>query len=138
MYLPISFTTWVSIPAVFAQAMTVASPVNDGYSISGFSIQYLNLPYGNPLELNNGTLQAPANSAGTFLDGPWNMEVGGILTTGAARGASWPYANQSTDNHGEGNPFCGVNSFDAAVLTMNVTLATNYSGLTSTLVYASK
>lgn len=138
MFFPFLFSIWVSIPAALAQAITVASPVNDGYSISDFSIQYLYLPYGNPLELNNGTLQAPANSSGIFLNGPWNMEGGGVLTTGAVIDASWPYTNQSTDNHGEGNPYCGENSFDAAVLTMNVTLATNYSGLTSTLVYASK
>lgn len=144
MYSKILFTIWVSIPAILAQAMTIAQTGADddpGYSDAAVAIQFLYLPSGNPLELDNATLQAPADSSGTFFQGPWGMQAGAILTTGAVSGASYTSgasSNQSTDNQGGGNSFCGTNSYDAAVLTMNVTLAANYTGITSTLVYASK
>lgn len=146
MYSQILFALWASIPVTLAQAITIAQTGLDddpGNFDAAFAMQFLYLPpgSGNPLEVNNATLQAPANSSGVFSQGPWGMQSGAILTTGAVSGASYipgASSNQCTDNQGRGNPFCGVNSYDAAVLTMNVTLAANYSGITSTLVYASK
>lgn len=129
---------WAFIPAVCSQAITVAQANSDGNFIGSYAIQALFLVSENPLDPGNSSFQGPANSSGTFLNGPWGMDTGAILTTGLASGASFTSANQSTNNSAPGSAFCGANSFDAAVLNMNVTLSANYSGITSTLVYASK
>lgn len=138
MYSVFVLTLWACVPVVCAQAITVAEADNDGNFLSSFAIQALFLPLDNPLDLNNATLLAPAGSSGTFLNGPWGMDTGAILTTGSVTGASYPSSDQSSNNNASGSIFCGANSFDAAVLTMDVKIAANYSGITSTLVYASK
>lgn len=129
---------WTLATGTLAQAITVVQANTDGISLGSSAIEALFQASGNPLDLSDARFQGAANSSGSFLNGPWGMESGSILTTGLVSGASFPSANQSVNNQAAGSVFCGSDSFNAADLTMNVTLSEGYSGITSTLVYASK
>lgn len=81
--------------------------------------------------------------SGIFLYGPWNMTAGAVLTTGLGNDTAYEPANRSTDLGQPGSAYCSANGdaagfYDASFYTMEVVLEDGFSGLSSTIVYASK
>ncbi|UZP39405.1 hypothetical protein NXS19_007221 [Fusarium pseudograminearum] len=88
------------------------------------------------LTLVNWELRAPADSLGTFTDGPFGIGNGGILTTGQASGAM-PGGDGNVDNGGDGaDVFCGLGSTNAAVVYAGVTPGAGYNGIRIEFVFA--
>lgn len=125
-----------------AGAITVVSPSNDGTILAGFALASIYNISDAPLSIVDAKFQGGTSSSGIFSNGPWNMLDGTLLTTGMAVSAASgvaPAGNQSTNNNATGSPYCSSdNSYDAAILTMDVNLVAGYTGVSSTLVYASK
>lgn len=125
------------IPAIWAVAPTLVSVENGPY-MATWATRYTTDPQ-LTYTSGTGTFVGPANSSGTFYQGPWGMEMGALLTTGALDSASdaATAGDQSTDNLAAGSSACG-DSFDAAALTIPLVLEEGYSGISTTMVYASR
>ncbi|KAF5239996.1 hypothetical protein FAUST_4580 [Fusarium austroamericanum] len=88
------------------------------------------------LTLVNWELRAPADSLGTFTDGPFGIGNGGILTTGQASGAM-PGGDGNVDNGGDGlADFCGANSRNAAIVYAGVIPGAGYNGIRIEFIFA--
>lgn len=80
-----------------------------------------------------------AESAATFGDGPFGIGDGGMLTTGFAIGAlEWLGWNDIVDDAGSSPVYCGPNSFDAAVLSVDITVEPGYHGVEMQFILASE
>lgn len=100
------------------------------------------------LVLNAQTFAGADGSSGTFTNGPFNIGNGVILTTGKASDApltdntrqdgpntQWTTAGSSLCSAVVGN---SVSTYDAAVLSMNLTVPTGYNGINVYFVFASE
>lgn len=77
-------------------------------------------------------------SSGTFSDGPFGIGSGGILTSGAAVGAL-PGGDHYVNNGAPGsNTYCGSNTFNAAILTVDLFVNPTYSGIEFEYILASE
>ena len=89
-----------------------------------------------------------SNCAGTFVDGPFNIGSGTILTTGKATDAelvngqvrTHPNSDEGTGGSTLCNSIVGnkLTTYDAAVLTIDVTVPVGYAGVTAYFIFASE
>lgn len=126
-----------------AQAATFVSPTHDGVYLADYALAPSHSTSNIALSLINATFQGATDAAGSFTSGPWGMAGGALLTTGLAMDAgreTSAIGTQSNDNKADGSRYCSseCESFDVATLSMEVRLAPGYSGISSTLIYATK
>ncbi|KAL6352040.1 hypothetical protein LRP88_14853 [Fusarium phalaenopsidis] len=77
-------------------------------------------------------------SSGTFTDGPFGIGSGAILTSGAAVGAL-PGGDHYVNNGAPGSDtYCGTNTFNAAILTVDVLVQPGYAGIDFEYILASE
>ncbi|KAF4472756.1 hypothetical protein FALBO_341 [Fusarium albosuccineum] len=79
-----------------------------------------------------------AQSSGTFTDGPFGIGNAGMLTSGAAVGAL-PGGNHYVNNGAPGSDtYCGPNTFNAAILTVDFFINPTYNGIDVEFIMASE
>ncbi|KAJ4202411.1 hypothetical protein FSOLCH5_008625 [Fusarium solani] len=80
------------------------------------------------------------NAVGTFTNGPLGLTSGGILTTGGSIDASaWqPYSLNIDNDAGASQTYCGADSQDAAVLTVDIEVQQGFNGVEVEFVLASE
>ncbi|KAI8651528.1 hypothetical protein NCS55_01397900 [Fusarium keratoplasticum] len=79
-----------------------------------------------------------ASSSGTFIDGPFGIGSGAILTSGSAVGAL-PNGDHYVNNGQPGSDtYCNVNTFNAAILTVDVVVGVGYNGIDFEYIMASE
>ncbi|KAI8711820.1 hypothetical protein NCS52_01446300 [Fusarium sp. LHS14.1] len=79
-----------------------------------------------------------AASSGTFVDGPFGIGTGAILTTGTAVGAL-PNGDHYVNNGQPGSStYCGPNTFNAAILSVDVIVDVGYNGIDFEYIMASE
>ncbi|KAL6918197.1 hypothetical protein FSST1_009692 [Fusarium sambucinum] len=77
-------------------------------------------------------------SSGTFVDGPFGIGSGAILTSGSAIGAL-PGGDHYVNNGAPGSDtYCGSNTFNAALLTVDIFLDPTYNGIRVEIILASE
>lgn len=91
--------------------------------------------------LVTGSFAGGTTSSGTFVNGPLGLNNGTILTTGLAPSAIPGSTKLSTINNVAGSSLCtstlgAANTFDAAVLTLSVTLPVEFQGITADFIFA--
>lgn len=93
------------------------------------------------LLLTGSSFAGGTSSSGTFVNGPLNLDNGTILTTGLAQSAIPGSTVLSTINNVPGSALCtstlgSASTFDAAVLTLSVTLPVGFQGITANFIFA--
>lgn len=84
------------------------------------------------------TFSGASIAVGTFADGPFGIGSGAILTTGAAEGAL-PGGDHYVDNGAPGSSmYCSANSFNAAILTVDILVEPGYAGILVEFIFASE
>ncbi|KAJ4193032.1 hypothetical protein NW767_010563 [Fusarium falciforme] len=80
------------------------------------------------------------NAVGTFTNGPLGLASGGILTTGGSIDASanQPYSVNIDNDAGASQIYCGADSQDAAVLTVDIEVQQGFNGVEVEFVLASE
>lgn len=80
------------------------------------------------------------NAVGTFTNGPLGLASGGILTTGGSIDASGyqPYSLSIDNDAGASQAYCGADSQDAAVLTVDIEVQQGFNGVEVEFVLASE
>lgn len=79
-----------------------------------------------------------AASSGTFVDGPFGIGSGAILTTGTAVGAL-PNGDHYVNNGQPGSStYCGPSTFNAAILSVDVIVDVGYNGIDFEYIMASE
>lgn len=79
-----------------------------------------------------------AVSSGTFIAGLGGIGNGAILTTGTAVGAL-PNGDHYVNNGAAGSvAYCGPNTFNAAILTVDIAIDLGYSGVQVEFILASE
>ncbi|KAF4989014.1 hypothetical protein FDECE_14837 [Fusarium decemcellulare] len=79
-----------------------------------------------------------AQSSGTFTEGPFGIGNAGMLTSGAAVGAL-PGGNHYVNNGAPGSDrYCGPNTFNAAILTVDFFINPTYNGIDVEFIMASE
>ncbi len=122
--------------AIFPQYSIAISitPTDDADAIAS---QVFNGP---GVSVISAALQASTRSpaAGTFIEGPFGIGSGGILTTGYAANAALG-GNTNIFNGAEGSTeYCGANTQDGTVLTVQFSVSTGYVGVEVQLILASE
>ncbi|KAM0414729.1 hypothetical protein ACHAPT_013420 [Fusarium lateritium] len=81
-----------------------------------------------------------ANAVGTFTNGPLGVATGGILTTGGSKDAAayQSYSLEIENGAGASQSYCGQDSLDAAVLTVNIEVQQGFNGVEVEFVLASE
>ncbi|KAM5346033.1 hypothetical protein ACJ41O_009038 [Fusarium nematophilum] len=79
-------------------------------------------------------------ASGTFNFGPFGIGSGGILTTGKADWATTsPIADLNVQNgRGPSLAYCGSDSYDAAVLSVDIEVASGFNGVRAEFIFASQ
>ncbi|CAG7559450.1 unnamed protein product [Fusarium equiseti] len=94
--------------------------------------------FGNGITILSASFSGAAVSSGTFVDGPFGIGSGGILTSGAAVGAL-PNGDLYVNNGAPGSStYCGANTFNAAILTVDLLVQVGFSGLRVEAILASE
>ena len=77
-------------------------------------------------------------ASGTFVDGPFGIGSGVILTTGTAVG-SLANGNHYVDNGQPGSStYCGSSTYNAALLSVDILVDIGYSGVLVEFIFASE
>ncbi|KAH7006878.1 hypothetical protein EDB80DRAFT_511504, partial [Ilyonectria destructans] len=77
-------------------------------------------------------------SSGTFTDGPFGIGSGGMLTSGAAIGALTNGDHYVNNNAPGSDTYCGVNTYNAAILTVDLFLNPTFDGINFEYIMASE
>jgi hypothetical protein len=94
--------------------------------------------FGNGLTILQAQFSGASVSSGTFAEGPFGIGSGGILTTGAAIGAL-PAGDHYVNNGAPGSAtYCNANTFNAAILTVDLLLDPTYNGFNIEYIMASE
>jgi hypothetical protein len=94
--------------------------------------------FGNGITILSASFSGASVSSGTFVDGPFGIGSGGILTSGAAVGAL-PNGDHYVNNGAPGSStYCGENTFNAAILTVDLLVQVGFSGLRVEAILASE
>lgn len=97
-----------------------------------------NAIFGNGLTILHAQFSGASVSSGTFTDGPFGIGSGGMLTSGAAIGAL-PNGDHYVNNNAPGSDtYCGVNTFNAAILTVDLFLDPTFGGINFEYIMASE
>ncbi|KAH0548130.1 hypothetical protein GP486_008141, partial [Trichoglossum hirsutum] len=121
-----------SIVLTGASALTVTP--------SGDANKLANAILGPGLTLISASFQGAASGSGTYTDGPLGIRDSAILTTGDALHPNPPSSEGTTQNlpgFARCDALSGGTSFDAAVLTLEVSLQEGFPGFFSQFVFAS-
>ncbi|KAH6889271.1 hypothetical protein B0T10DRAFT_561742 [Thelonectria olida] len=87
---------------------------------------------------NSAQFSGASVSSGTFTDGPFGIGSGGILTSGAAVGAL-PNGDHYVNNGAPGSDtYCNVNTFNAAILTVDLFVSPPHRGINVQYIVASE
>lgn len=79
-----------------------------------------------------------AASSGSYIDGPFGISTGAILTTGTAVGAL-PNGDHYVNNGQPGSStYCGPSTFNAAILSVDILVGVGYNGLNFEYIMASE
>ncbi|RMJ13887.1 hypothetical protein CDV36_006446 [Fusarium kuroshium] len=80
------------------------------------------------------------NAVGTFTNGPLGVASGGILTTGGSKDAAeyQAYSLNIENGAGSSQSYCGENSLDAAVLSVDIEVQQGFNGVEVEFVLASE
>ncbi|RTE80282.1 hypothetical protein BHE90_005210 [Fusarium euwallaceae] len=80
------------------------------------------------------------NAVGTFTNGPLGVASGGILTTGGSKDAAeyQAYSLNIENGAGASQSYCGENSLDAAVLSVDIEIQQGFNGVEVEFVLASE
>jgi hypothetical protein len=118
----------VLLPASHAFSITTT---NDAASLAGAL-------FGQGITVLQASFSGAAVSSGVFADGPFGIRDGVILTSGAAVGAL-PNGDHYVNNGAPGSSdYCGPNTFNAAILTVDIFLDPTYSGVRVEIILASE
>ncbi|KAI9766916.1 MAG: hypothetical protein M1840_006213 [Geoglossum simile] len=126
------------LAAVAAVAITGASAVN--ITPTGDATTLANTLLGPGITLVSASFQGDAGGSGTYTDGPLGIKNSIILTSGNALHPYEPSTEGTAldlPGFGRCDELSGGTSFDAAVLTLHVTLDAGYPGFYSQFVFAS-
>ncbi|KAF4456468.1 hypothetical protein F53441_1418 [Fusarium austroafricanum] len=94
--------------------------------------------FGQGITILQASFSGAAVSSGTFTEGPFGIGSGAILTSGAAVGAL-PNGDHYVNNGAPGSStYCGPNTFNAALLTVDILLDPAYSGVRVEIILASE
>lgn len=77
-------------------------------------------------------------SAGIFTSDPFGIGSGGILTTGYSRNADENTHNQNVDTQMDGSEYCGPDTTNAAVLSVELVVEPEYNGLSMEFILATR
>ncbi|EEU34599.1 uncharacterized protein NECHADRAFT_104883 [Fusarium vanettenii 77-13-4] len=80
------------------------------------------------------------NAVGTFTNGPLGVASGGILTTGGSKDAAayQAYSVNIENGAGASQTYCGGDSLDAAVLSVDIEVQQGFNGVEVEFVFASE
>ncbi|KAG8671082.1 hypothetical protein FPOAC2_04402 [Fusarium poae] len=94
--------------------------------------------FGPGIEILGATFSGASQSSGTFVDGPFGIGSGAILTSGLATGAL-PGGNKNVNNEAPGSvTYCGSGSSNAAVLRVEFFVYPAYNGIRIEFIFASQ
>ncbi|CAM1511862.1 Fc.00g093750.m01.CDS01 [Cosmosporella sp. VM-42] len=97
-----------------------------------------NAIFGQGITILQAQFSGASVSSGTFDGGPFSIRTGAILTSGAASGAL-PNGDHYVNNGAPGSDtYCNVNTFNAAILTVDFLLDPAYSGVEVQFILASE
>ncbi|KAG7413798.1 hypothetical protein Forpe1208_v008342 [Fusarium oxysporum f. sp. rapae] len=103
---------------------------NDGNVLANAAIS------GPGVTVVSGSFSGSSMAAGTFSNGPFGIGSGIILTSGSAAGAL-PGGDGYVANGAAGsNTYCGANTFDGAILTMDIDVDAGFNGFLVQLILA--
>ncbi|RSL74269.1 hypothetical protein CEP53_000355 [Fusarium sp. AF-6] len=111
-----------------------------GFSVtqSGDATTLANAIFGTGITILQASFSGAAISSGTFTDGPFGIGTGAILTSGAAVGAL-PGGDHYVNNGAAGSDtWCGSNTFNAAILTVDILVQPGFSGVEFEYIVASE
>ncbi|KAH7209938.1 hypothetical protein DER44DRAFT_864616 [Fusarium oxysporum] len=92
---------------------------------------------GTGVVITSASYQGATDASGTFTNGPFGIGSGGIFTSGSASGAA-PGGNTQVANGAAGSAtYCGSNTFDGSLLTVDLVISPGYNGLLIQLILAS-
>lgn len=126
-------------PSLFAIWALLLSPgsginivtTNDGTVLANAVIS------GPGVTVVSGSFTGSSVAAGTFTNGPFGIGSGIILTSGSAAGALPGGDTQVANGVGGSNDYCGSNSYDGAILMVNLNIDTGFNGILVQLIIAS-
>ncbi|KAG5657796.1 hypothetical protein KAF25_007829 [Fusarium avenaceum] len=122
------FASAVLLPA--SQAFSIVT-TNDANTLAAAI-------FGQGTTVLGATFSGASVSSGTFADGPFGIGSGAILTSGAATGAL-PNGDHYVNNGAPGSDdFCGPNTFNAAILTVDFLVDAALDGVRVELIVASE
>ncbi|RSL98684.1 hypothetical protein CDV31_012469, partial [Fusarium ambrosium] len=111
-----------------------------GFSVtqSSDATTLANAIFGTGITILQASFSGAAISSGTFTDGPFGIGTGAILTSGAAVGAL-PGGDHYVNNGAAGSDtWCGPNTFNAAILTVDILVQPGFSGVEFEYIVASE
>jgi hypothetical protein len=126
------------LAAVTAAVLTGASALS--VTPTGDATTLANAILGPGLTLISATFQGASTGSGTYTSGPLGIRDSAILTSGDAlhpNAPSTPGTTQDLPGFGRCDTLSGGDSFDAAVLTLEVSLAEGFPGFFSQFIFAS-
>ncbi|KAM0366275.1 hypothetical protein ACHAO7_011461 [Fusarium culmorum] len=121
-------------------ALSVLLPVSDAFSVTttNDANSLANAILGQGITLLQASFSGAAISSGSFSEGPFGIGSGAILTSGSAIGAL-PNGDHYVNNGAPGSDtYCGPNTFNAALLTVDFFLDPTYSGIRVEFIFASE
>ncbi|KAK2669236.1 hypothetical protein RAB80_014762 [Fusarium oxysporum f. sp. vasinfectum] len=86
------------------------------------------------ISITNATFE----NAGIFTSDPFGIGSGGILTTGYSRDADENTYNQNVDAQMDGSEYCGPDTTNAAVLSVELVVEPEYNGLSMEFILATR
>ena len=117
-------------------ALAIFLPLGVGFTIvtnsDGNTLGNAMMP-GSGITLTSGSYTGASVAAGTFSDGPFGISTGTILTSGRADGATVAGSDNDNGQPGYMNP----NSFDAAVLSLDIIISPPFTGFELEFAFAS-
>ncbi|QPC69492.1 hypothetical protein HYE68_000244 [Fusarium pseudograminearum] len=121
-------------------ALSVLLPVSSAFSVTATNDanSLASAILGQGITLLQASFSGASISSGSFSDGPFGIGSGAILTSGSAIGAL-PNGDHYVNNGAPGSDtYCGPNTFNAALLTVDFFLDPTYSGIRFEFIFASE
>ncbi|PCD20797.1 hypothetical protein FGRA07_04949 [Fusarium graminearum] len=131
---------WFQGPSLQLAALSVLLPVSNAFSVTttNDANTLANAILGQGITVLQASFSGAAVSSGLFSDGPFGIGSGAILTSGSAVGAL-PGGDHYVNNGAPGSDtYCGPNTFNAALLTVDFFLDPTYSGIRVEFIFASE
>ncbi|ESU15120.1 hypothetical protein FGSG_08257 [Fusarium graminearum PH-1] len=131
---------WFQGPSLQLAALSVLLPVSNAFSVTttNDANTLANAILGQGITVLQASFSGAAVSSGLFSDGPFGIGSGAILTSGSAVGAL-PGGDHYVNNGAPGSDtYCGPNTFNAALLTVDLFLDPTYSGIRVEFIFASE